>query len=106
MEYNNYMKLDIKNIGKVLENDTKFNWIKVTPLPDRYTFHIQSNITQYLYYLDLYRFSEHQNGTYRLMFNNLKYRNDKRWVTLNDIRNIRVFKEICVDMICDIEIPF
>jgi hypothetical protein len=100
------MKLYISNISKIVENDTKFNWIKVAPLPDRYTFHIQSNITQYMYYLDLYRFSEHQKGTYRLMFNNLKYRNDKRWVTLNDIRNIRIFKEICVDMICDIEIPY
>jgi hypothetical protein len=100
------MKLRITNISKILQNDTKFNWINVVPMSDRYTFYIESKITQYTYYLDLYRFSEHQTGTYPLMFNNLKYRNDKRWVTLNDIRNICVFKEICVDMICDIEIPY
>jgi hypothetical protein len=95
------MKLKVKNIGKILNNGISFNWIKVLPLPDRYTFHVQSNDTQNIYYLDLYRFSEHENGTYRLILTNLKYRNEnnKKWLTLNDIKSIDGFKRICIDLI-------
>jgi hypothetical protein len=48
------MKLQVKNIGKILNNGISFNWIKVAPLPDRYTFHIQSNDTQNIYRKDKY----------------------------------------------------
>jgi hypothetical protein len=100
------MKLQVNNIGKILNNGISFNWIKVAPLPDRYTFHIQSNDTQNIYYLDLHRFSEHENGTYRLMLTNSKYRNEnnKKWLTLNDIKSIDGFKGICVDLIRSISI--
>lgn len=111
MSYNNYMKLDIKNIGKVLENGITFNWIKVAPLPDRYQFHIESNTTQTIYYLDLYRFDEHVNGTYRLMLTNTKYLNtdNKKWIPVKDIKDITLFKRICIDFIRSVnsnEIPF
>jgi hypothetical protein len=101
------MKLDITNVSKIVENGVtlsslnQFSWIKVAPLPDRYTFHIQSNNTQTIYYLDLHRFSEHQNGTYRLMITNSKYRDDdnKKWISVRDIRDIDGFKGICTDLI-------
>jgi hypothetical protein len=104
------MKLDIKNIGKVLENDITFNWIKVAPLPDRYQFHIESNTTQTIYYLELYRFDE-LNGLYRLMITNSKYRNadNKKWIAVKDIKDITLFKRICIDFIRSVnsnEIPF
>jgi hypothetical protein len=105
------MKLDITNVSKIVGNGITFDWIKVAPMPDRYTFHIQSNGTHTIYYLDLYRFDEHKNGTYRLMITNSKYRDDdnKKWIYVKDIKDINGFKKICEDLIREVsrdEIPF
>jgi hypothetical protein len=105
-------KLNIKNIQRVLETNTHpFRWLEIAPMPDRYTFHIESDISNTIYYLDLYRFDEHKNGTYRLMLTNSKYRNtdNKKWLTLNDIQNMSNFKRMCIDLITNIswdEPPF
>jgi len=111
------MKLNITNVSKIVENGVtlsslnSFNWIRVTLLPDRYKFHIESNTTQNTYYLDLYRFSEHQNGTYRLMITNSKYidNNNKKWISVRNIKDIEVFKGICENLIRNVsgeEPPF
>jgi hypothetical protein len=105
------MKLEVNNIRKILSNDVSFNWIEVVPFPDRYMFHIHSNDTETTYFLDLYRFDEHKNGTYRLMITNSKYRNhnNKMWLTLDDIKSINDFKIICTSFIrsiSDEEPPF
>jgi hypothetical protein len=105
------MKLEIKNIGKIIESGISFNWVDIVSLPDRYQFHIESNDTQNIYYLDLYRFDEHKNGTYRLMINNVKYKSydNKLWVMISDIQDIVRFKRICRKLICSVaieELPF
>lgn len=94
------MKLEIKNLNKIIHKSTAYNWVKFFEFDYHYTFHIDGYFTGNEYYIELNR-AMIDNG-YELKLTNSKYlknKNSKIILELEDIKNINHFIETVEELI-------